>query len=176
MSFDGKVDKGSARKKTNEITAIPEIIKRLNLENVICTWDALNTQKANIKAVIEKGGDYCVALKGNQGNFYKDVQDYFDEDRLLIIESGYEGGYQLTMEKNHETVITYEYYQTEKVNWYEEIEEWKGLKSIRLVKKTIEKSDGGKVEEKRYYIFSCLYPEKIYKAIDFFIKFFLFVL
>ena len=64
------------------------------------------------------------------------------------------------MEKNHEAVITYEYYQTEKVNWYEEIEEWKGLKSIRLVKKTIEKSDGGKVEEKRYYIFSCLYPER----------------
>ena len=135
-----------------------EVIKRLNLENVICTRDALNTQKENIKAVIEKGGDYCVALKGNQGNFYKDFQNYFDEDRLLIIESGYEGGYQLTREKNHEAVITYEYYQTEKVNWYEEIEEWEGLKSIGLVKKTIEKSDGRKVEEKRYF-FSCLYPD-----------------
>ena len=95
LSFDGKVDKGSARKrgyivedtkplnvlnvysdklqmcieqemieeKTNEITAIPEIIKRLDLTNVICTWDALNTQKENVKAVISKGGDYCVALK-----------------------------------------------------------------------------------------------------------------
>ena len=69
-----------------------------------------------------------------------------------------EGGYQLTREKNHEAVITYEYYQTEKVNWYEEIEEWEGLKSIGLVKKTIEKSDGRKVEEKRYF-FSCLYPD-----------------
>lgn len=128
-----------------------EVIKRLNLENVICTRDALNTQKGNIKAVIEKGGDYCVVLKGNQVNFYKDVQNYFDEDRLLIIESGYEGGYQLTRKKNHEAVITYEYYQTEKVNWYEEIEEWEGLKSIGLAKKTIEKSDGRKVEEKRYF-------------------------
>lgn len=131
LSFDGKVDKGSARKKgylvedtkplnvlnvysdklqmcieqemieekTNEITAIPEVINRLNLKNVICTWDALNTQKENVKAVIEKGGDYCVALKANQGNFYKDVQDYFDEDRLMIIQSGYEGGYQLTRKK-----------------------------------------------------------------------------
>lgn len=188
LSFDGKVDKGSSRKKgyiveetkplnvlnvysdklqmcidqemieekTNEITAIPDVIKRLDLTNVICTWDALNTQKDNVKAVTSKGGDYCVALKANQGNFYKDVQDYFDEDRLLIIESGYEGVYQLTREKNHEAVITYEYYQTEKVNWYEEKNLWDGLKSIGLVKKTIEKSDGTKTEEKRYYISSLL--------------------
>ena len=188
LSFDGKVDKGSARnkgyivedtkplnvlnvysdklqmcieqemieEKTNEITAIPEIIKRLDLTNVICTWDALNTQKDNIKAVISKGGDYCVALKRNQGNFYQDIEDYFDEDRLCIIESGYEGGYQLSREKSHNAVITYEYYQTEKVKWYAEYEKWEGLKSIGLVKKTIEKADGSKVEEKRYYISSLL--------------------
>ena len=139
LSFDGKVDKGSARgkgyiteetkplnvlnvysdklemcidqemieEKTNEITVIPEIVERLNLKNVICTWDTLNTQKENIKAVRAKGGDYCVALKGNHPSFYKDVQDYFDEDRLMIIKSGYEGCYQLTREKSHEAVITY---------------------------------------------------------------------
>ena len=188
LSFDGKVDKGSARnqgtivketkplnvlnvysdklqmcieqemieEKTNEITAIPEVIKRLDLTNVICTWDALNTQKENIKAVISKGGDYCVALKRNQGNFYQDIEDYFDEDRLCIIESGYEGGYQLSREKSHNSVITYEYYQTEKIKWYAEYEKWEGLKSIGLVKKTIEKADGSKVEEKRYYISSLL--------------------
>lgn len=38
-----------------------------------------------VLAVISRGGDYCIALKANQGNFYKDVKDYFDEDRLLII-------------------------------------------------------------------------------------------
>ena len=188
LSFDGKVDKGSARnkgyivdetkplnvlnvysdklqmcieqemieEKTNEITAIPEVIKRLDLTNVICTWDALNTQKENVKAVISKGGDYCVALKRNQGNFYQDVEDYFDEDRLSIIESGYEGSYQLSREKSHNSVITYEYYQTEKVKWYAEYEKWEGLKSIGLVKKTIEKVDGNKEEEKRYYISSLL--------------------
>lgn len=188
LSFDGKVDKGSARnkgyivdktkplnvlnvysdklqmcidqekieEKTNEITAIPEVIKRLDLTNVICTWDALNTQKENVKAVISKGGDYCVALKRNQGNFYQDIEEYFDEDRLSIMESGYEGGYQLSREKSHSQVITYEYYQTEKVKWYAEYEKWEGLKSIGLVKKTIEKADGNKVEEKRYYISSLL--------------------
>ena len=150
------IDQEMIEEKTNEITAIPEIIERLNLKNVICTWDALNTQKENIKAVRAKGGDYCVALKGNQPNFYKDLQDYFDEDRLMIIESGYEGGYQLTREKSHDAVITYEYYQTEKVEWYSDIKSWEGLKSIGLVKKKIEKSDGSITEEKRYYISSLL--------------------
>ena len=163
--FDGKVEKGSSRKdgkikplnvlnvfsskygicmeqkmieeKTNEITAIPKIIERLNLKGVICTWDALNTQKENVKAVVEKGGDYCVALKGNQGNFYTDVQDYFDDDKLLIISSGYEGSYFLSRENSHNQIITYEYYQTEKVNWYFEKDKWEKLRSIGMVRKTL---------------------------------------
>ena len=197
FSFDGKVDKGSARKKgfivddvkplhvltvysdklqmcidqemieekSNEITAIPEVIKRLDLTNVICTWDALNTQKDNIKAVRSKKGDYCVALKANQGNFYKDVQDYFDEDKMLLIQSGYEGGYQLSREKNHESIITYEYYQTEDIKWYEEYKKWDGLKSIGLIKKTIEKSDGTKTEERRYYISSLLLDIQLFSYV-----------
>ena len=180
--FDGKVEKGSSRKngeikplnvlnvysskygmcieqemieeKTNEITAIPKLIERLNLKGVICTWDALNTQKENVKAVIEKGGDYCVALKGNHGNFYQDVKDYFDDDKSLVIASGYEGSYSLTREKSHGQIITYEYYQTEKVKWYFEYEKWSKLRSIGMVKKTIEKQDGEKIIEKRYYISS----------------------
>lgn len=119
-----------------------------SLTNTICTWDALNTQKENMKAVIEKGRDYCVALKWNQGNFHTDVQEYFDEDKLLVIESGYEGSYSLTREKSHNQIITYEYYQTEKVKWYFEKEKWEKLRSIGMVKKTIEKLDGKKVIEK----------------------------
>ena len=128
-------------------------------ENIV---ENLIIENNTIKAVITKGGDYCVALKANQANFYKDVQDYFDGDRLMIIESGYEGGYQLTREKSHEAVITYEYYQTEKVKWYADCEKWEGLKSIGLVRKTIEKSDGSKVEEKRYYISSLLLDINIF--------------
>jgi len=141
--------------KTNEITVIPKLIEQLDLKDVICTWDALNTQKDNIKAVIEKHGDYVVALKGNQGNFYEDVKDYFDQERLDIIKSGYEGSYLLEREKSHGAIITYEYYQTEKVKWYEEHEKWEKLRSIGVVVKT---TDTGKKKsiEKRYYISSLL--------------------
>lgn len=150
------IDQEMIEEKTNEITAIPDVIKRLNLKGVVCTWDALNTQKETVKAVIEAKGDYVGALKGNQGIFYQDVIDYFDEDKLLIIESGYEGGYALSRENTHSQIITYQYYQTEKVNWYENKNDWEKLKSIGLVIKTIEDKNGKKTIEKRYYISSLL--------------------
>ena len=150
------IDQEMIEEKTSEITAIPDVIKRLNIKNVICTWDALNTQKSTVEAVIQRKGDYVGALKGNQGNFYQDVIDYFDEDKLLIMESGYEGAYKEEFEKSHSQVIKYEYYQTEDIKWYEEAKSWKGLKSIGLVVKTMENKKGEKVIEKRYYISSLL--------------------
>lgn len=150
------IDQEMIEEKTNEITAIPDVINRLNIKGVICTWDALNTQKNTVKSVIEGKGDYVGALKGNQGTFYQDVIDYFDEDRLLLIQSQYEGAYKKELEKSHSQVITYEYYQTEKVNWYPASKEWEGLKSIGLVIKTSENKNGEKTIEKRYYISSLL--------------------
>lgn len=95
-------------------------------------------------------------MKRNQEGFYNEVEEYFDEDKLLIIESGYEGGFELIREKSHNEIITYKYYQTEDVEWYEDKSKWEKLKSIGLVKKTIEKVDGSISEEKRYYISSLL--------------------
>ena len=75
------IDQEKIDEKTNEITAIPDVIKRLNIKGVICTWDALNTQTETIKVVIEGKGDYVGALKGNQGTSYENVKDYFDENQ-----------------------------------------------------------------------------------------------
>lgn len=76
--------------------------------------------------------------------------------RLLIIKSGYEGGYALTRENTHSQIITYEYYQTEKIKWYAKYKEWEKLRSIGLVVKIIEDKEGNKTIEKRYYISSLL--------------------
>lgn len=57
------IDQEQIEEKTNEITAIPDVIKRLNLRGIVCTWDALNTQKDTVKAVIDGKGDYVGALK-----------------------------------------------------------------------------------------------------------------
>jgi len=141
--------------KTNEIPMIPIIIEKLDLTGVICTWDAMNTQRENIKAVKEKGGEYVVALKGNQGTFLGNVKNYLNEERLEIIRSGYEGSYLCKVEKTHGKIIRYEYFQTEQIKWYLGKENWEGLKSIGAVKKTIDTGLEQYVE-KRYYISSLL--------------------
>ena len=154
------IDQEMIAEKTNEITAIPDVIDRLNIKGVICTWDALNTQKTTVKVVIDGKGDYVGPLKGNQGNFYQDVIDYFDEDRLLLIQSQYEGAYKKELEKSHSQIITYEYYQTEKINWYPDAKEWAGLKSIGLVIKTSEEKNGKQTIEKSMYLSTQMITEK----------------
>ena len=140
--------------KTNEITAIPDILKRFNVKGNVITWDALNTQTDNVEAVVSLKGDYVVPIKGNQGNFYNDLILYFDEKKLEMIKAGQTGtAYLDYKEKRGENLIHYEYYQTEDVKWYFDRKKWKKLNSIGLVKKTIETSQETKVEY-RYYISS----------------------
>lgn len=140
--------------KTNEIPTIPIILKRINLKGNIVTWDALNTQTANIIAVIDNGGDYVVPIKGNQGNFYNDLEEYFDDKTLnMIIAGKSKSAYLKQVEKSHSSTITYEYFQTEDIDWYFDKQSWKKLHSIGLVRKTTEKN-GEKIIETRYYISS----------------------
>ena len=140
--------------KTNEITAIPELLKRFHVKGNVITWDALNTQTDNVEAVVSLKGDYVVPIKGNQGNFYNDLILYFDEKKLEMIKAGQTGtAYLDYKEKRGENLIHYEYYQTEDVKWYFDRKKWKKLNSIGLVKKTIDNGKAIKVEY-RYYISS----------------------
>ena len=144
--------------KTNEITTIPKILERIHVIGNIITWDALNTQKANVEMVIKLKGDYVVPVKQNQGTFYNDLVLYFDEKQLEIIKScGSHNAYTKHIEKSHSSVITYEYFQTENIDWYYDIKNWKGIKSFGVVRKTIEKNNV-KTTEMRYYI-SSLYND-----------------
>lgn len=146
--------------KTNEIPTIPKILDKINVKGNIITWDALNTQKENIKSVIQRKGDYVVPIKQNQGSFYNDLVLYFNETQLDIIKAcGPHNTYLKVLEKSHSSIITYEYFQTEDISWYSNLKDWKGVKSFGLVKKTIQKGRCHSVEY-RYYISS------IYNDID----------
>lgn len=142
------------KEKTNEITAIPTLLERLNIKGKVITWDALNTQTENVKAVIKGKGDYVVALKGNQGNFHKDVILYFDQEKRNEIKSGKCGSYKYQLEKRGTSCVQYEYYQIEDVNWYFKYKDWKGLKSIGCVYKETTDKDGNIISDTRYYISS----------------------
>ena len=65
--------------KSNEITAIPELLKVLSLKGCIVTIDAIGCQKKIIKQIINQDGDYVIALKKNQGGLYERVEQLFEQ-------------------------------------------------------------------------------------------------
>ena len=100
--------------KSNEIPATKDLLKIIDIKDTIVTWDALNTQKSTVEAVIKNKGDYVGALKGNQGNLYEDVKDYFDDEELQKIKKEKEN-YVITKEKEHSAIVTREYFLTSNI-------------------------------------------------------------
>lgn len=150
------------KEKSNEISGMLDLLDIIHVEGAILTWDALNTQKKTVEKVIKKGADYVGALKGNQHNFYKDVVEYFDEEVCKEIEGK---SYEKTVEKAEKGIVTRGYYMTEEIEWLNNKEKWSGLKSIGMVRKTVEKSNGEVIKEERYYISSLRNISEFSKAI-----------
>ena len=147
----------AVEEKSNEITAIPELLEKLQIKGQIVTIDAMGTQKDIAEKIRYKRADYVLAVKGNQGTLYEELREYFGEEgmRRKIRESG---GYKKTQEKAHGQTETREYYQTEDIKWLSQRKDWKGIKSIGMEKKSLEKA-GEKQTELRYFISSL--PEGI---------------
>ncbi|MDR0304091.1 MAG: ISAs1 family transposase [Chitinispirillales bacterium] len=134
--------------KSNEITAIPKLLDRLNIEKQIVTTDAMGTQKDIVKKIIEKKGDYVLALKGNQHNFYDEVKLYFEDKEFLGKSAKHH-----TTEKARGGIERREYWQTDDVSWLAQRDEWEGLKSIGMTRNTTTKN-GKTTVETRYFISS----------------------
>lgn len=139
--------------KTNEIPAAQEILRLMDLKDMIVTADAMNCQKETVAVIVSKKGDYVIALKGNQQLFYEDVKEYFEESVLKELQKK-EGCYKKTAELEHGGFAIREYYITEDTSWFSEKKKWKKLTSFGVVHKKLEKADGTKEEEWRYYICS----------------------
>ena len=83
--------------KSNEITAIPELLKMLDVEGRIITIDAIGTQTKIVKAMVEKGADYVLSVKENQGQLYQDISWLFEYDQQYRFKhSTYDHGKQST--------------------------------------------------------------------------------
>ena len=137
--------------KTNEIPTGPKLLSLLNLENIIVTFDALNTQEKTIDTIVNQKGYYVAAVKSNQENTYEDLINYFEDEKIL--KQLKEENYCCNTEKNHSSIIKYEYYQVEDVVWLYNYKKWRNIKSIGCVKKTISNIITNKTTvETRYYI------------------------
>jgi predicted transposase YbfD/YdcC len=134
--------------KSNEITAIPELLDALNIKGHIITTDAMGTQKEIVKKIRKKQADYVLALKGNQGGLYDDVKLYFEDNELLN-----KCEYHKTREKARGGIELREYWQTDNIGWLTQKKDWAGLKSIAMTRNTIVKN-GKTTTQTRYFISS----------------------
>jgi len=139
--------------KSNEIPAMIDLLKIIDIKGIILTWDALNTQKDTVSEVIKLKGDYVGALKGNQHNFYLDVKDYFTNDTIKNLKVD-TNNYKKTLEKEHSAIIQREYFLSNDIKWLYNKEQWEGLKAIGYEKKTIKKKNGNESIEERFFIVS----------------------
>jgi predicted transposase YbfD/YdcC len=149
--------------KSNEITAIPQLLEWLDLREATVTLDAMGCQQALADQIIQKEGHYIFALKGNQGTLCEDVTTYWTEEDLTTFPS--EGFYQ-TSDKGHGRLETRGCWVTQDVAWLRERHpHWHSINTLIRVESTREMK-GKSTSEIRYYI-SSLHktPEKILGAI-----------
>jgi predicted transposase YbfD/YdcC len=140
--------------KSNEITAIPELLKLLTIKNAIITIDAMGCQKEIVGQIKEQGGEYVIALKGNQGNLHAEIENFFQQAKdVLPIESGCD--FTRVVEKNRGRVEERRVWACS-FDWLEDtsvIEEWVGIKSAVCVQSN-RTWKGKTTTEFRYYISS----------------------
>jgi len=120
--------------KSNEITAIPELLKVLDLEGCIVTIDAMGCQKAIAEKIVDKGADYVLGLKGNQGNLHDDVALFFQD----CLASGFRDvpyDYCETVDGDHGRIETRRYWTTSAIEWVPDKHLWKHLNTVVMVQR-----------------------------------------
>jgi predicted transposase YbfD/YdcC len=142
-----KVDEAS-----NEITAVPQLLRLLALKGGIVTVDALNCQKETAAEILKQEADYVLALKGNHPNLQQEVEIFFD---AIVNERtfGYEISRYETVEGDHGRIETRKYWQVNAPDYVKEKADWPGLASLGMCEATRE-MNGQTSAEKRYYLCS----------------------
>jgi len=136
--------------KSNEITAIPQLLETLMLRGCIVTIDAMGCQKAIAAKIIDQGGDYVLGLKGNQSRLCEQVEEAFiDADARDY--DGVQSDYFETVERGHGRTETRRYWTLGELGGVEQARRWKGLNVIGMVQ-SIREQDGRTSNEYRYYI------------------------
>lgn len=145
--------------KSNEITAIPELLRALELKGCIVTLDAMGCQKDIAARIIGKQADYVLALKGNHATIHEEVKEFFDEavpacatQCVDTVVPGTMDFFQTT-EKNHGRIETRRYWHSTDIEWFADKHLWKGLRSFGMVE-SIRRVKGKSTIERRYYLCS----------------------
>jgi len=141
--------------KSNEITALPELLKVLAIAGCIITIDAMGCQREIAKQIIGQEGDYVLALKENQGTLYQDVQDSFNQAQAGRFEQ-LRYDHAKTVDKGHGRIEIRRHWvisDDEYLAWLKKEHEWPGLRAIGMVEAERRLNTERSVET-RYYLLS----------------------
>jgi predicted transposase YbfD/YdcC len=138
--------------KRNELTGIRELLDALTIKGCIITMDAMGCRSEFAATIKEKGGDYMLALKGNNGNLEDDVKFFF-ESELGDKRTDYKFDRHETVDSGHGRVETRIYHATDCIDWLPDGSKWAGLKSIWRVENQVF-CNGETTSETRYFISS----------------------
>jgi predicted transposase YbfD/YdcC len=141
--------------KSNEIPAIPALLKLLELTGCVVTVDAIGTQTEIVQAIVDQQADYTLALKENQGRLYGDVVATFDEaDELAFAHVPHT--YAKTVNKGHGRVEIRECWAIDRADYIQALRDWTNWPNLRsLIRIRAERRLGDEVSvEDRYHISS----------------------
>lgn len=139
--------------KSNEITAIPKLLNVLDVENCTITIDAMGAQKEIASLIVDKGADYVLSLKGNQGNLHEDVEQLFIWARKTNFKGIPHEAYK-TIDKNHGRIEIRRFWLLASVEHLIDAKHWKGLKRVGLVESERRIKGQPTTIEQRYFLVS----------------------
>lgn len=116
--------------KSNEITAVPKLLEMLSLKGTIITTDALNCQRAIAQQIVDQGGDYALALKGNQGTLHDDVTLFLDDPARPTGETD------TTVDADNGRIETRVASVSTDIEWLQRDHKWPGLVAVGKVVRT----------------------------------------
>ncbi len=147
--------------KSNEITAIPELLDKLEIKHSIVSIDAMGTQKKIATKIVEKEADYVLALKENHPTMEKEVSEYF-QSGLKENFKNTKVQYRKQEEKGHGRIEKREYWLSSDISWLSQGKDWTKLRSIGMVRSEVRVKEKTSVEY-RYYISSIKNAPKLFE-------------
>ena len=140
--------------KSNEITAVPKLLEMLSLKGCIVTVDALNCQRAIARQIIDQGGDYALALKGNQGTLHDDVRMFLDDPATEAI------AVKTTVDADHGRIETRTSTISTAIGWLQDNHQWPGLKAIGKIVRSRETTTKTTTETAYYLLSTAMAAER----------------
>ena len=140
--------------KSNEITAIPELLELLSIDKSTVTIDAMGCQRKIAKQIIKKNADYVLAVKENQKALYDEISSFFARHKALKYEGrGYDFSQHEETDRGHGRIEVRKCVAMDSIEWMYEKDKWQGIQSIVMIES--ERIIGDKKSiETRYYISS----------------------